>query len=258
MEMKKKIVVGNWKMNPPDSIEAKRIFSHIKRAATQTHNVRVVICPADIYLVTLSKLAEGSAVSLGAQDVFWEDRGRFTGQISPAMAYNAGARFVIVGHSEKRALGETSEETAHKLLGVTHDGMYGILCIGESVRDKDGAFFAFLKNQLLTSLSRISRETLLHSVLIAYEPVWAIGKAGFVAMNARDIHETSIFIRKVLHDAFGERAARTIPILYGGSVSPDNAHELVYKGEIDGLLVGRESLDPIAFSKIIKSLDAGK
>ena len=251
----KKLIVGNWKMNPPTVEEAKTIFSKIKRAAARLRHTEVVICPSDLHIVPLTKLSQRSKVVIGVQDVFWEDQGFFTGQISPAMARNAGARYAIVGHSEKRKLGETNEQVSLKLEVTVRDGLRAIVCVGEKARDREGLFFEELKNQILATLVHIPRGAFAHSVIVAYEPLWEIGRKDFQAMKVTDVHEISIFIRKVLNDAFGSEASR-VPILYGGSVSSNNAAAIVHEGGIEGLLVGRQSLDAAAFSAILKQVDS--
>lgn len=254
----KKLIVGNWKMNPPTTEEAKAIFRKIKRIAGRIRKSEVVICPSEIHLSALARLASGGKVSLGVQDVFWEDEGFFTGQVSPMQARDAGATYAIVGHSEKRKLGETNEQVAKKLKAVVRDGLVGILCIGEAERDRDGRFYDVLASELLGSLSEVKAEALKKSVVIAYEPIWEIGRADMRAMKPLSVHETSIFIRKVINDAFGAQASHAVPILYGGSVSAENARAIVFDGEMDGLLIGRQSLDANAFSEILKQIDSSK
>lgn len=255
MRRRKSILIGNWKMNPVTVAEAKRIFSGIKRVAAGAKRVSVIVCPSDIHLYPIALLAAKGKVALGVQDVFWEDRGFFTGQVSPAQAFDAGARFAIVGHSERRRLGDTNEQVAQKLASVVRDGMTAVLCVGELDRDRDGSYLSFLKDEITRSLSRVTAPVIGRSVLLAYEPVWEIGRRDLQAMKPQDIHETSIFLKKVLHDAYGAEVAQSVPVLYGGSVSPANAGTIVRDGGVDGLLVGRESLDPKDFGLIIKKLD---
>lgn len=258
MQRRKKLLVGNWKMSPATLADAKSVFSKIKRAASKARNSSVVICPSDLHLVPLARLAAKSKVLLGVQDIFWEDTGLYTGQISPVMAKDAGARFVIVGHSEKRKLGETNEQVSKKLAAVLRDGLVPILCFGETERDRDGHFYDGLRNQLIESIGRIRSDVFLKSLVLAYEPVWEIGRSDMKAMKPSDVHEISIFIRKVINDAYGANAAQTVPILYGGSVNPDNARAICYEGEADGLLVGRLSLDPSGFGAVIKQLESSR
>jgi triosephosphate isomerase (TIM) len=258
MTKRKKIIVGNWKMNPKTAEEAKKNFSKIKRLAVKYDSVLTIICPSEIHLMSLVKISGKGAVRLGVQDVFEEDQGLFTGQVSSAMAYDAGARYAIVGHSEKRRLGETNEQVAKKIGVVVRDGLVTILCVGEKERDRDGNYLGFLKSEILESLGGVSRSDLASRIIIAYEPIWEIGRPDMQTMKPGDIHSMSIYIKKILNDAFGNEAAMEVPILYGGSVGSDSARIVVYDGEVDGLLVGRQSLDPEAFGLILKNINDGR
>lgn len=254
--MKKKIIVGNWKMNPETSARAREIFSTISRRAKKFKQLEVVICPPAVYLGLFKKSSAktGKNFSLGVQDIFWERSGPYTGEISPAMALSLGASFAIVGHSERRARGETDLVVSKKALAAARAGLRAIVCVGERERDAGGAYFEFLKNQIKGSLAG-ARPRDLRRVLIAYEPLWAIGKSFKEAMKPADVYEMSLFIKKVLTDLFGKDAALAAPILYGGSVNFENAGLIVKEGEVEGLLVGRESLDPENFTKLLRTIN---
>ncbi len=252
MSFKKRIVVGNWKMSPETVYEAKEIFSKIKRRAKNYKKVQVVICPPDLHVVPLVKIAARSGIHIGVQDVFWEDEGFFTGQISPKMAYDAGARFAILGHSERRKMGESSSQVAKKVSAVIRDKIVAVLCVGENARDPEGNYLSFLREQIMSSLVLVSKEAVKAGLIIAYEPVWEIGRKDMKSMNPADLRQTVIFIKKVLFDAYGDYATQ-VPILYGGSVSSINASSLIADGDISGFLVGRQSLDPNLFGEILKS-----
>lgn len=256
MQKRRKLIVGNWKMGPRTPEEAKLIFSKIKRAVLRLRKTEVVICPSHVHLPLLTKLSSRTGVSLGVQDVFWEAQGSFTGEISAAMAKNAGAAWVIVGHSERRMLGDTNSEVALKFEACLREGLSAIVCVGEKTRDRNGAFYEELKVQILETFSHAPKALLARKAVIAYEPLWAIGRSDFQAMKPSDIHETSIFIRKVINDAFGASVSE-LPILYGGSVSPENAWAIVHESGVDGLLVGRQSLLPQAFCDILTSVEKG-
>ncbi|MFA6273322.1 MAG: triose-phosphate isomerase [Candidatus Paceibacterota bacterium] len=245
----KKIIVGNWKMNPLTEVEARRIFGGAKRAASKIRRAEVVICPPFIYLSALANSAKRSRnISLGVQDIFWETVGSYTGEISPTMVLNAGAKYAIVGHSERRILGETDIQIAKKAVLALKLGLKTIVCIGESVRDEKGEYLGFLKGQMKNSLQGIT-EKLLENLIIAYEPVWAIG--GREAMKPVQVEETGIFIRKILSDIYNQEVAMKLPILYGGSVDAKNAESIVYEGNVQGLLIGRQSLEPESFKAIL-------
>lgn len=251
----KKLIIGNWKMNPTSVDEAKKIFRAIKSVAESEKNIKTVVCPPFVYIGEIAKIINnnsGKMVSLGSQDVFWQAfGGPFTGEISPTMLGDADVKYVIVGHSERRELGETNEIVAKKVLAVVKEKMTAVLCVGEKVRDKDGLYFEFLRQQIKTALSKVSKKYI-DNLVLAYEPIWAIGKNETEAIKGKDLHEMVIFIRKILTDIYGAEDALNIPILYGGSVTPRNTLELVGEGQAQGLLVGRQSLEPESFAEILK------
>lgn len=245
----KKLIVGNWKMNPTTLAEARRIFGAAKRSAAKIRRAEAVICPPFLYLTTLAKSAKNARnLALGVQDIFWEIAGSYTGEISPTMVLNSGAKYAIVGHSERRVLGELDNQVAKKAVLALKLGLRPIVCVGESVRDEKGEYLGFLKNQIRNSLQGIT-EKLLENLIIAYEPVWAIG--GKEAMKPEQVEETGIFIRKILADLYGQEAVMKLPILYGGSVDAKNAEAIVYQGNVQGLLIGRQSLEPESFRAIL-------
>ncbi len=249
---KRKLVVANWKMNPLSLTEAKQIGKSI-RGHSRSFQSKVVICPPFVYLNELKSVIVKDKISLGGQDAFFESKGSFTGEISPEMLKNMGADHVIMGHSERRAMAETSEMVAKKVLAAFKAGLSVILCVGEKERDDHGHYLAFLKEQLSTSLKGVSKKYSA-KLSIAYEPIWAIGK-GHEAMTPHDVHQMSIFIRKHLIHIYNSVAAGEIKVIYGGSVDSTNAYAIVHEGEVDGLLVGRDSLNAKDFSIIVKEVD---
>jgi len=251
MKKNKILIVANWKMNPESAEKAREIFLETKKTVKTLKNTKVVVCPPFVYLSDLEKVND-SKIILGAQDMFWEKSGSFTGEISSNMLKKEG--YVILGHSERRELGETEEMIAKKISSALSAGLKPILCIGEKERDVHGDYFAFLKNQIINSIGKLPKN-LFKKLIIAYEPIWAIGKSEDEAMKPADIHETSLFIKKVLTDLGGKKEVLNIPILYGGSVNHNNAKEMITKGEIQGLLVGRESLLPKKFAELLKNVD---
>lgn len=254
---KKKIVIGNWKMAPATLSEAKATFSAIKRTASGSRFVQAAVCPPFVYISDLKKMA-GGRCALGAQDSFWDSKEEAqTGEISPAMLKRAGARYVIVGHSERRALGETNEIVGKKVAACLKEGMTAVLCVGESERDEYGEYTKFIKEELIAALAGAQKKDL-KKIIIAYEPIWAIGKYARRAASPEDALEISILIKKTLAGMFGEDVAMDVPILYGGSVDSNNAGSFLSVGGADGLLVGRASLDAKKFSEIIKAADVKK
>jgi len=251
--MKKKIIVGNWKMNPTTLDEAKRIFKSTKTTASKLKNVNVVACPPFVYTGVLSKSKSESLLALGAQNVYFETQGSFTGEVSPIMLKDLGVKYVIVGHSETRTRGETDENVSKKIQVLLDNGIKPILCIGEKERNEDGSHLDYVKDQIKNSLNNVNKKNI-NDLLVAYEPIWAIGAKE--AMDAPSIYEMSLFIKKVLSDIYGQESAIATPILYGGSVNFRNASEIFVTGKVDGLLVGRESVNPPGFVELLKVVDA--
>jgi triosephosphate isomerase len=234
-------------MNPITASEARSIISGIKKAASELSNTISVICPPFLYL---SLMKPSEKVLLGAQDAFWEMNGARTGEISAEMVNNAGAQYVILGHSERRVLGDTEEIINKKIVSAIRAGLSPIVCVGESVRDEHGTYFEFIKNQIHAVLSKVKRGDM-KKVVIAYEPLWAIGKSDVEAATPAIVHEMSIFIRKVIADLYDQNSASSVKVLYGGSVSARNAHDFLKESNVNGLLVGRDSLNAKNFGEIL-------
>ena len=249
----KKIIIANWKMNPINLREAKVIFKGIKKQALKSRNAQTVICPSSVYISELKKMYSGKKILLGAQDCFDRDKGAFTGETSPGMLKSAGADFVILGHSERREAGENNKIISQKAKLALRDGLKVILCVGEKERDEEGNYFRFLKKQILDVLDKIGRDYL-KDILIAYEPVWAVGKKAQGVITGEQLREIVVFIRKILVDKYGVKNFDAVRILYGGSVDYKNAEELAESG-VDGFLVGRESLNAEKFGKILEIMD---
>jgi triosephosphate isomerase len=248
----KNLIVANWKMNPGTLIEARRIFNEIKRGLNGSRGVEVVICPPAVYLSELKKLSSGNKISFGLQNISASKNGAYTGEISASQAISSGALFSIIGHSERRKLNESDADVSSKIKMALSEGLTPIICIGEPERDEHGSYLSFLSSQLKESLSSISKKDL-QDIVIVYEPVWAIGEKSAGAMSPSLIYETVLFLRKVLSDLFGKKEAFAIKMLYGGSVDERNAASILKDGGVSGFLVGRASLLPEKFLKIIKA-----
>ena len=238
-------------MNPESLEEARKIAGDVKRAMKKIVRTNVVLCPPFVYLSPLSNVPAKS-LFIGAQNANSESMGAFTGEVSYSELYQFNVRFVIVGHSERRKIGETDEVVNKKVKSVVGGGMTAIVCVGESVRDRNGDYFNFIRGQIISALKDIPKK-LLERVVIAYEPIWAVGAKE--AMSPRDLLETSIFIKKVLRDLYGA-PSDDVRILYGGAVDRVNCDLLVREGEVSGLLVGRESLKSKDFIEIVRLVDA--
>jgi len=248
-----KLIVANWKMNPEKLSAARVLFSSIKRASRNFRKSKIVICPPSVFISAFSN-SNSSKVSIGAQDCFWENTGSHTGEISPQMLRYLGVKYVILGHSERRATWEDNNAVAKKVKATLEAGLYVILCIGERTRDTGGEYFDFIERQIHESLFKINRK-FLKRLVIAYEPIWAIGKSSTDAAKPEDLHEMGIFIKKTLIKVIGKKDALDVPILYGGSVEPDNAAELMNGTGIDGFLVGHASLSPGSFKEILEVVE---
>ncbi len=240
------LMAANWKMNKTTGETEGFIRDFLPRVA-DVDDVETVIAPPFTSLPAAAGLLAGSSVRLAAQDVFYEESGAFTGEISPPMLKDVGCTYVIVGHSERRQyFGETEEILNRKAAAALKAGLGVIFCIGETLEQREsGGTFDVLKRQISGGLRGIDADNL----VVAYEPVWAIG-TGRTA-SPEQAQEAHLFIRSELSDLYGQ-AARTIRILYGGSVKPDNVASLMAKDDVDGALVGGASLDPESFAAIVK------
>ncbi len=250
--MHKLILVANWK-NHPDSLEqAKFILKGLSKKSSVYKKLGTFIAPPHTFFESVSHSSKNFA-HLASQDISLEQK-TCTGSVSVEILKNFGVRMSIIGHSERRALGENDEIVSKKIKTALRAGITPLLCIGEHEHDAEGEHLEFLKNELKHSLLSLRKHDLVGKLMIAYEPIWAIGKKAKDAMQPNDLSHTVIFIRKVLSDLFGREVALKTPILYGGSVGPSNAEALMSTG-ISGFLVGHESLDPKNFGKIAELLN---
>ena len=246
--MRRPILAANWKMHKTVA-EAVAFLEKFLPLVADADGVDVVIAPAFTALDRVGRSLADSAVRLAAQNVNPEDRGAFTGEIAPAMLADLGCHYTIVGHSERRALyGETDEFIAHKAAALLSHEILPIVCVGETLEQRESKrTFDVLGDQLTGSLARIPARAA-DTVVVAYEPVWAIGTGRTATPEtAQEVHA---FVRERLQQLFGDAAAR-MRIQYGGSVKPDNVRSLMAQPDIDGALVGGAGLDPEAFSRIV-------
>ncbi len=245
------LIAGNWKLNKTIE-EAIELVTMLKRLITDFQNVDVVVCPPYTALSEVSEILMESEIKLGAQDIYWEEKGAFTGEVSASLVKNAGAEFAIIGHSERRQFFHETHETVNKKTkAALKNGLGPVVCVGESLAEREAdKTFQWIDGQLKGAFSGFGAQDM-QKIVIAYEPVWAIG-TGKVATPA-EAQEVHAFIRKWISKSFGEEAAKSMRILYGGSVKPDNISSLVSEADIDGALVGGASLDAAGFSDIVKS-----
>jgi triosephosphate isomerase len=248
---RKPLIAGNWKLNKTVR-EAIELVTLLKRSIRDTQTVEVVVCPVFTALSEVAETLLESGIRVGAQDVFWEDKGAFTGEVSAALLKEAGAAFVIVGHSERRQyFHETDGAVNRKTRAALKTGLVPIVCVGETSAEREsGKTFEVVRSQLQGGFEKFSPEEM-RKLVIAYEPVWAIG-TGKVATPAQ-AQEVHVSIRRELSKVFGAETAEVIRILYGGSVKPDNISQLMSEPDIDGALVGGASLEAAAFSEIVRN-----
>lgn len=244
----KKYIVANWKMNPVSLVEARKLLGDVAGLFEYRKNIELAICPP---LVFLCLAAEFPKLNFGVQNIFWEDRGAYTGEVSGLMVKNFGGRYAIIGHSERRKyLGETDAVINLKVQACLRNKLTPILCIGESEKGQEEQ----IKKQLYAVLSEV-KKTQLKNILIVYEPMWAISaNSGGVAASFDDALAGLLFIRKLLVQMFGQNAGKAVKILYGGSVNSKNASMFVNKVGFDGVLVGSVSLDSKEFARLIENI----
>ena len=236
-------------MNPTGLSDAKNIFNKISDGIKKLPEVETVICPPAVYLSPVTLKA--SKVHLGAQDGFHEVSGAYTGSVSISMLKSLGAEYLLVGHSEMRQAGETEEVINKKIKAAIKLGLKVILCVGEKVHDENGEYLKVLQSQLLKALEGLQKKSF-GQIIIAHEPVWAIGALAKGADTPESFAHNRLFIKKVLADMAGKKVGLAVPVLYGGSVGTKNAKEFLTEGQADGLLVGRASLVPQDFIKIVE------
>lgn len=244
-----KVIVANWKMNPHSKKEAEIIFKNISNSTKNLKNVEVIVCPPFPYLYLKEKIIN-KKLKLGSQDVFFEQEGPYTGEVSIKMLKNLGVEYVIIGHSERRMMGDTNNIVNKKILITLKSKINPIFCIGENVRDANGFYLSFIKEQIEEGLKGVIKSQI-KNIIIAYEPVWAIGENAKREATPSEFLEIKIFIKKVIADIYDIKTAHEIRIIYGGSVHPMNASMFIKEGGALGLLVGRDSLSPNKFSEII-------
>jgi triosephosphate isomerase len=248
--MRKKIIAGNWKMNKTPS-EAVQLAAGLVKSIGNEKDCDVVVCPTFTALTAVRDIIKGSQIKLGAQDMYWEESGAYTGEISAKMLLDSGCTYVILGHSERRALfGETNETVNKKVKAAHKNGLLPIMCVGETWEERQaGKKEAVIGEQVLKGLEGLTEAELINTI-IAYEPVWAIGvgKTPATAEQAEEVHK---FIRGLLAKHFCSNVASQMRIQYGGNVSDKNVEELMKIEDIDGGLVGGASLKVDVFSFLV-------
>jgi len=243
------LIAGNWKMYK-SAAEAKEMVGQLVQLAADVKNIDIMIAPPFTSLAVVADVIQNSGIDLGAQNLHWAKEGAFTGEISAAMLVDAGCKYVIVGHSERRQyFGETDDSVNQKLRAASLAGLIPVLCVGETETQRDEKkTFSVLDKQIENGLKELTFDAH-HPLVIAYEPVWAIG-TGKTA-TPEQVQEVHLYLRQLIEKILGNALAKATRILYGGSVKPDNVKELMALPDVDGALVGGASLQADSFSKII-------
>jgi len=247
--MRRPIIAGNWKMFKTRG-ETSAFFDALIPATQNVEHCDIVVAPPYTSLPTAVEEAEGTRVEISAQDVHWETEGAFTGEVSVKMLLDAGCRYTIIGHSERRQyFAETDQTVEKKTHAAVAGGLKTIVCVGEVLAERDaGQALEVVRRQVRNGLGGLTEADLSH-IIVAYEPVWAIGTGRTATPEiAAEMHAA---IRKTFAEIYNEGAADALRILYGGSVKPDNIAALMKEEDIDGALVGGASLDPASFAAII-------
>jgi len=245
------VIAGNWKMNKT-IVESVALVKELKDFVREIKGVDIVVCPPFTSLWVVKEIINGTNIHLGAQNMYWETKGAFTGEISPLMLKDVGCEYVILGHSERREhFKETSEEVAKETKAAFSVNLIPIVCVGENLEEREsGKTKSIIEQEIKTLFSEID-STLAGRIIIAYEPIWAIGTGKHA--NSEDANLIIKFIRKLFYSEYGSKVAERMRILYGGSVDPKNINEFMNESDIDGALVGGVSLHALSFSQIVKA-----
>ncbi|MEN9920791.1 MAG: hypothetical protein RL538_684 [Candidatus Parcubacteria bacterium] len=246
------LIIGNWKLNPNNLAGASMLVKGVVKGYKAREAQTVAVAPPFVYVAEAAKAIGKKPIALAAQDLSLEAMGPFTGEVSALQLRDLGVAYVIVGHSERRAMGETDEVIQKKVLQALKNKITPVVCIGERERDTQGNFFSFVEKQV-KSLASVLSASDVKKVVIAYEPIWAIG-TGKTATGA-DVKEMQLFLFAVLTKLYDKATAKKVTLIYGGSVKPDNARALHTEGGMAGFLVGGASLKAEEFLAIVKATE---
>lgn len=247
------VIAGNWKMNK-NIVESVSLVKELKDFVRRIKGVDIVVCPPFTSLWVVKEIINDTNIHLGAQNMYWETKGAFTGEISPLMLKDVGCEYVILGHSERRQyFKEDSKEVAKKTEAALSVNLIPIVCVGENLEEREsGETKAIIEQEIKALFSKID-STLAGRIIVAYEPIWAIGTGK--SSSSQDANIIIKFIRELFSSEYGAKIAERIRILYGGSVDPKNISEFMNESDIDGALVGGASLHALSFFQIVKATE---
>ncbi|EKE24992.1 MAG: triosephosphate isomerase [uncultured bacterium] len=253
-----KFVIGNLKMNISSAQERDRYFESFKKEVKNIKtepDTQIVLCVPSLFLETFSKKIKSKGISIGVQNIFWEEKGSFTGETSPLSAANLGAQYAIIGHSERRRyFNETSEQANLKIKAALKNKLTPVYCVGETKEEREeGTAAESIISQIRRGMEELTPGQA-EKVIIAYEPVWAVGSD--LVPTSDEILEVKILLKKILVEKYGLAVAEKVSILYGGSVKAESINQLCLEPGLDGVLVGRESLMPRDFLKIVSVMES--
>lgn len=250
----KKLVIANWKSNPTTLKEAQKMLLELKIGLKNNKN-EVVVCSPFVYLIEAGKILKGlGGIKIGSQNCFWENKGAFTGEISPLMLKDLGVKYIILGHSERTIIGETNEMIGKKVKAVLSVGLIPIICVGETLKEKEqGKAFSIIESKLKESLNNISKQ-MIEKVVVAYEPLWAISTNQGLFCTPDDALTMALYIKKIVGENYGKKAKDSLRVVYGGSVNESNTNSYLENEAINGLLVGGASLNIKEFLSIVKDI----
>jgi triosephosphate isomerase len=251
MTKNKKLIISNWKMNVDAWKDALGLAQKTLAVAKRLKRTEVVVCPSFPHIIAAQ--AKAKMYHLGAQSASVFENGSHTGDVSAKQLAALGVEYVLAGHSEQRQSGDTDVIVSKRIQQIISAGLTAVVCCGDLVRSEDGAHLEFVKTQLKATLAGVPAEKI-DQIVLAYEPVWAIGATA--AMEADQVYEMTLFVRKTFAELFGADAGHKVQVLYGGSVKADNAAAIMAVGKVDGLLVGRESVNIQGFTDLLKAVDS--
>ncbi len=251
---RKKLIAGNWKLNPADADATLELLRQLKARLAPFTKIQMAVMPPFTALHLAVDVLKGTRIAVGGQNLYWEDTGAFTGEISAPMLKSAGCQYVVIGHSERRQFfGETDESVHRKIAAALKHGLTPIVCVGETLSEREAGVMKDVVREQVTQALRGMNEKEIRRIVIAYEPVWAIGTGRTATpTQAQEMHR---FIRDLLAEMHSLALADSVLILYGGSVKADNAAALMGQPDIDGALVGGASLQAAGFTEIVKSAE---